>query len=269
MDERTITIPASVDELAERLNGIDRLLVAKEWERAAIVYAFTRNGQGERGDSTTSTTISRSLTFTAFAALGINGLRDPQTVARYRTRWMQAIEHGDAEAVRPGDVVVLPARTWKPFTSSNDDDDTSTAAKATRARRLLADPVVVAEIKDDIVDVVASSPHLTTQTILSAASKRRITPAPDADVSPVHALFGIGAATIERVKLIAPAIRSLVDALRTDRVDVDAASLGSLVSDLRQAAQQLHDYADAVERAAGITSTPSSTDWIDRLEPRE
>lgn len=38
------TIPETIEQATESLTGLERLLTAKQWERAAIVYAFTRNG---------------------------------------------------------------------------------------------------------------------------------------------------------------------------------------------------------------------------------
>jgi hypothetical protein len=47
-----VQIPTSIDGAIDALNGIEELLTAREWERAAIVYAFTReDGHGRvRGD---------------------------------------------------------------------------------------------------------------------------------------------------------------------------------------------------------------------------
>ncbi|MBA2633833.1 MAG: hypothetical protein H0U86_12690, partial [Chloroflexi bacterium] len=62
----TIQIPASLDEAVSNLNGLAALLTAKQWERAAIVFAFTTdeaNGRGNRGTST-------ALSARAFAELG-------------------------------------------------------------------------------------------------------------------------------------------------------------------------------------------------------
>lgn len=84
-----ITIPESVDSAAEQLGGLDRLVTAKEWERAAIVFAFTRNDdKGGRPTASENLTKSREvLTIIEFAGLGITGLRTQDTVRRYRTAW--------------------------------------------------------------------------------------------------------------------------------------------------------------------------------------
>lgn len=94
-----ITIPASLDEAKASLNGIGALLTAKEWERAAIVYAFTRDGT----DSDKNPRRSRSTTSLLpreFAALGIMGLGSDTTVRQYRKAWQTAIDDGQAKAVQ-------------------------------------------------------------------------------------------------------------------------------------------------------------------------
>jgi hypothetical protein len=99
-----ITIPASVQEATSRLGGLERLLVATEWERAAIVATFVvplDNGGDRRS---TSAKTSTDLTPTAFAELGIAGLRSKDTVRRYVEAWNQS---GLPRPV-PGDTVELP-----------------------------------------------------------------------------------------------------------------------------------------------------------------
>ena len=86
------------------------LLTAKQWERAAIVYAFTRpGGKGIKS----SDTVDLALLPHEFAALGIRGLTRPQTVAEYRNAWKAAIDDGKASEVAPGDNVPLPTIAWK------------------------------------------------------------------------------------------------------------------------------------------------------------
>ena len=80
-----VTIPASVEEATEQLNGIHSLLTAREWERAAIVAAFAKEGQA--GRPTKSASAGRLLTPVQFAALGIHGLRSKDTVRRYVRAW--------------------------------------------------------------------------------------------------------------------------------------------------------------------------------------
>jgi len=41
------SVPSSIEDPTGRLGGIDKLITASKWERSAIVYAFTRDGQAE------------------------------------------------------------------------------------------------------------------------------------------------------------------------------------------------------------------------------
>lgn len=111
---RVVHVPSSIDEAVSELNGLDGLLTASEWHRAAIVYAFTRDGQGKRTDLGTSSdfTGSSSLNVTEFAALGIAGLKSDQTVRTYRKAWQAAINVGKAAEIGPGDPVEMPNAPW-------------------------------------------------------------------------------------------------------------------------------------------------------------
>jgi hypothetical protein len=101
-------IPNSIEEAVKNLDGIGALLTAKQWERAAIVYAFTEpNGGGPRTGG-----ISRQLSIREFAELGITGLRDRSQIRLYRKAWEVAMQDGAPDA-KPGDVVDLPSLPWK------------------------------------------------------------------------------------------------------------------------------------------------------------
>jgi hypothetical protein len=106
-------IPASLQDAIETLSGISALLVAKEWERAAIVYAFTRDG-GEGGATAENRSSSTTVPMTPrqFAGLGLIGLASDSSVRNYRKAWASAMEDGAAEA-RPGVTVELPQLPWK------------------------------------------------------------------------------------------------------------------------------------------------------------
>lgn len=101
----TIRIPEP-DELRHRLAGIDRLLTARKWERAAIVYAFTDVG-GPR-NTPSHRPAPPKLNIRNFAGQGYAGLTTPKAVSRYREAWMTAISQGWAVPVQPGDEVELP-----------------------------------------------------------------------------------------------------------------------------------------------------------------
>jgi hypothetical protein len=99
-------IPATIEEASRTLAGLDRLVTATEWERAAIVYAFTDPVVGNQVRRTAGLSIEQ------FARLGIVGLKSPNSVRLYRTRWQAAINEGAAVPVRPGDDVELPDISW-------------------------------------------------------------------------------------------------------------------------------------------------------------
>jgi hypothetical protein len=105
-------IPASLEDAIESLNGISALLVAKEWERAAIVYAFTRDGVAGATEENRSSSTTIPMTPRQFAGLGLIGLASDSSVRNYRKAWASAMEDGAAEA-RPGVTVDLPQMMWK------------------------------------------------------------------------------------------------------------------------------------------------------------
>lgn len=106
-----ITIPTAA-ELAGRLGGLDRLLTARSWERAAIVWAFTTADGGRPAKLTDNRQFPCSIT--EFVKLNFKGLTNRETVSLYRQRWQEAIDSGDACSVTPGDEVELPDLTWPP-----------------------------------------------------------------------------------------------------------------------------------------------------------
>jgi hypothetical protein len=101
-------IPSSVRELATRLNYLDGLMTAAQWQRAALVFAFTQDGRGKNASSS----VFGILNCKAFAALGISGLKSHTTVERYRAAWQSAIDAGKAVPVAPGDPYREPAMEW-------------------------------------------------------------------------------------------------------------------------------------------------------------
>jgi len=106
----TIHIPDTLEEAVESLNGIDNLLTAKGWERAAIVAAFVR--------------LPDKRTVDAFTARGIAGLTHEDTVRRYVLVWLA---QSDGVYPEPGADVELPAGP-APITGTT--SSTNTPAKA-------------------------------------------------------------------------------------------------------------------------------------------
>ena len=133
-----VHIPATIEAAKTALGAVGALLTAKNWERAAIVYAFTKPRPGQR----TSGDMPEGLTFRAFAALGIAGLTDEHTVGDYHKAWSDAISDGKASEVKPGDTIILPDLTWPPGqTSTRGSHGTEAEARAYITRN----PQVVVE----------------------------------------------------------------------------------------------------------------------------
>lgn len=101
-------VPTSVDQAVESLNGLAALITASEWQRAAIVWAFTEEGKPGPGVRTTSSAIS----IREFGRLGVSGLKSQDTVRKFRKAWAQAIADGHATDIGPGDLVDLPEVDW-------------------------------------------------------------------------------------------------------------------------------------------------------------
>jgi hypothetical protein len=148
-----VTIPATIEEATAGLDGIGRLLVAKEWEKSAIVYAYAKPGKAGAQSAAIVPTDER-LSFTAFAKLGVTGLRSHEDVAAYWRAWDSAIQDG-AVATQPGMEVELPTLPWKsPY------GDTSRGQEAVEDRafkRILKSPErFAAAVEDpDVADLVA------------------------------------------------------------------------------------------------------------------
>jgi hypothetical protein len=154
----TVAIPATIEEAVGALNGIDALLTAKGWERAAIVYAFTEDGQGNNQHRRKTV---NALTISEFADLGIAGLTTRETVALYRNAWL---EKGDPN-ISPGDTVTLPTSKFPPREDTNFGARVSPAmakntvagwspeAKAEAVKALIADPDVEEKLTDELAQV--------------------------------------------------------------------------------------------------------------------
>jgi hypothetical protein len=149
----TIHIPDSMADAIKSLTGISALLTAKEWERAALVYAFTDPGSGQ-GRRQPLTKTRERLSIIEFARVGIAGLKTQDTVAMYRNAWQSAIDDGRAQPVSPGDDIELPTLTWPPTGHGHGIADkvavtASPAHKAEAIRDLLRDPEVARFVAHD------------------------------------------------------------------------------------------------------------------------
>lgn len=105
----TVLIPEDLDIARRQLTALDGLATASEWARAAIVAAWVVLQDGPGGIVNSD----NGLTTTAFAELGIAGLKSPNSVRRYRLAW------GDRPRPTLGEPVVLPS---DPFPKSAGSD---------------------------------------------------------------------------------------------------------------------------------------------------
>jgi hypothetical protein len=156
LTQKKIVIPATLEEAKASLGGIGMLLQAKEWERAAFVYAFTELGApGPKGDRPDTGAIS----IREFARLGIVGLTKQDTVAEYRKAWESAMLDG-APDVKPGDTIVIPNLPWPPgFIDHRRGSHATEAEVAEGIKKVFRDPEKFAKIIDDpdIADAAAEA----------------------------------------------------------------------------------------------------------------
>lgn len=156
-----VSIPETIEAATGALEGIEALLRAKGWERAAIVYAFTANQQGSQTDQRK---VADRLGINEFARLGISGLTTKDSVQLYRSLWA---EHGDPD-IGPGDTVILPELDFPPTRTGTDGYNTIEGAKRTISKM---DPAVRSqalselaseepEIAEAVVEAVIANPDL-------------------------------------------------------------------------------------------------------------
>lgn len=104
----------------DQLDGLSRLLLASDWEKAAIVAAFVE--EAEKPGPQSSTRTSRTLTPGEFAALGIVGLKSKDTVRKYVRAWMQHV----GTRPTPGEPVALPRIPFPALRERSDDAPATT-----------------------------------------------------------------------------------------------------------------------------------------------
>lgn len=141
-------IPNTINEAVDQLAGLDRLVTATEWERAAIVWAFTSPGNPLSGTKRVDTD---PVSFATFSGYGIHGLKRRDTVQTYWEAWQKAIDDGKAKAVKPGGQFSIPKMDWPPTGHTTGSFAKQLAnktpeAKADIVRELLDEPAVEEEV---------------------------------------------------------------------------------------------------------------------------
>jgi hypothetical protein len=124
-----VKMPASLEEAVGALSGIEKLLQAREWERAAIVATFVRP-EASGGRPAKAAATSGFLNVEQFAALGVQGLRSKDTVKMYLRRWLDA----SGSYPEPGEEVTLPVEKWPPADRGTDGYDSTEGAENTVAK---------------------------------------------------------------------------------------------------------------------------------------
>jgi|SRR5579871_3823336 len=102
-------LPPTIALAVEAGSEAARSIVVNKWRLAAIVAAFVRLGAGQ-GKRALAENRQGRMSARAFAKLGIPGLADKETVAKYLRIWIDAM--GDCP--EPGDEVVLPVHLGWP-----------------------------------------------------------------------------------------------------------------------------------------------------------
>lgn len=101
--------PADADSLA---GDLAELVRSSEWKRAALIYARVQVS-GHGGDRSKIT--SDLATPTAYAKLGISGLRSPTTIRAYWQAWQNAVDDGIAQPAMLGKEIHIPNIEWSEY----------------------------------------------------------------------------------------------------------------------------------------------------------
>lgn len=174
-------IPKTLEQATTRLTSLGEIVTASEWERAAIVYAFTEApGQGKRTDLSTSREV---LSFEQFAKLKIHGLRSRDTVKLYRDRWTEAIEltkrkrNGRVYPVSPGDPFIAPDLEWPPSGHTTGSFDKQLAGKSVEQKAEIVDQLLsdekVAQAYVEEPQEPEKAPRKSVDKVVSTAVKSR------------------------------------------------------------------------------------------------
>jgi hypothetical protein len=167
MSQQKIHIPRSIEEATRELNGLGALLTAKNWARAAIVYAFTREGVNQHVGIPTGT-----LTISDFAKLGIVGLSQREDVGYYRAAWQTAIDDSQAQPVEPGQNVTLPDRAWPPSPRARDAKDVIRSTVRNHPEKI-AEVLAEAEMAEPVAELLADQPGFQFGALLNEKRRTR------------------------------------------------------------------------------------------------
>ena len=145
----SITIPASIEDAVDALTGLGELIVARKWERSAIVAAFVRLGEGQGTSSTSGRGFESARDF---AGRGIVGLSSTTSVTKYVQAWLDT--HND-QYPRPGATRRLPNSEFPPMRTGTDGHSSDDGVRRT-VERIVARPGgadALAEVIEEVTPV--------------------------------------------------------------------------------------------------------------------
>lgn len=129
-------VASTLKGLDAQMKGLGGLLTATQWQRAAIVFAWTEPGAGNGGSASSS----RRLSLRDFARRGYVGLSASNTVTYNRRAWEKGMADGLPD-LRPGDDIPTVTLPWDRYYDSTGD-----AANERHIRRAMSDPEEVARV---------------------------------------------------------------------------------------------------------------------------
>lgn len=109
-------IPESIEDAVLNLKGLGELITATEWQKAALVYAFTYDGVNQYA--------GKDLNRLSVSDFARTGAMSKPTVIKYRKAWKLAIDNGFATDVKPGDLIDLPDVEWQEYFNPETATDT-------------------------------------------------------------------------------------------------------------------------------------------------
>lgn len=234
------TIPATIDGAAADLSELNKLLTAKGWQRAALVYAFTNEPASGRPRKTTG---KPGVSCAEFAKLGIRGLVGADEVARYRKVWADLPAETRDQAV-PGavlDLDKLKLPGWKPLRPRKGLTQFETSAKVETKAAKIREAI---EADPKLADAVADLPAVRT-----AARERDLTRVnPDRLTNPAD-IKANSAALRDTFEPFRKALRALgIGAGIENAVD----AINKFAEDLREATMTPEVHAEALELVAMV-----------------
>lgn len=259
-----VQIPRSIDDAKERLNGLDRLLIAQGWERAAIVYAFTEDvARGEVGRGRNRSRNSVIYSCAEFAELGIHGLLHHETVRTHRRNWQKAIEKGWAVHIEPGDEVELPEEDY-PHTGNGGGSrdaftkDTPVSEKIEALDTIMEkEPEFAKAVERKFIEKAGKDPALVAK-INRTYEEFHPTPTPkDTPSGPLNIArwLGLGAAIYSAVQRHEQDVADLSLFLREHKNELEPRTLEALreiFDDLNKTRQVLTDYEEKISDGFGV-----------------